>query len=55
MVEQKEYDQVVRAFDSLEKWAKDAKKLLEKVRDDPQTDDGLSVSARCLIWDWKGE
>ncbi len=54
MVEQEQYDKVVRAFDSLGEWANNAKKLLEKVRDDPQTNAGLSVAAKCLIWDWKG-
>ena len=54
MTDKEKYDQVVRAFDGLEKWAKEAKSLLEKVRDDPRTDAGLSVAAKCLVWDWKG-
>ncbi len=55
MTEQEKYDQVVRAFDSLEEWGTEAKKLLEKVRDNPKTDAGISVAAKCLIWDWKGK
>jgi hypothetical protein len=54
MVEQEKYDKVVMAFDTLEEWAKNAKELLEKIRDDSKTDAGLAVSAKCLIWDWKG-
>ena len=49
MTEQEKYDQAVRAFDALEKWAIEAKGLLEKVREDPKTNAGISVAAKCLV------
>lgn len=55
MVEQEKYNQAVRAFESLEAWALKAKKLLEEIRDDNDTNARLSVAAKCLIWDWKGQ
>lgn len=54
MVEQKDYDQAVRAFEALENWATKAKKLLEQLRDHPDTNARLAVAAKCLVWDWKG-
>ena len=55
MVEQEKYDQVVRAFDTLDKWATKAKKLLEQVRDDPECPASHANAAKFLIWDWKGQ
>lgn len=54
MTAEQKYESVVKAFDDLEKWAREAKKLLEQIRDDPDSNARIAVSAKCLIWNWKG-